>query len=149
MCLTQMLSSYFHNIVLSCVLLISFFSSSSVPYNCRGQMDACDFRHTQIKYLSLSLSLGKLGNILEFPFFFSLVVYVITLLPVSYRHQMFRGVRPSNSQTYLVVLCCDWVASLGQKVCGWLLVNCSTLAYIHTSTCVFTWDGGLCQHKMS
>lgn len=62
MCLTKMLSSSFHNIFLSCVPLISFFSSDSVSYNCRGQMEACDFRHTQIKSLSLLLSLsGKIG----------------------------------------------------------------------------------------
>lgn len=102
------ISSPFHNIFLSPVPLISVFSFNSVPYNCRGQMEACDFRHTQIKSLLRSLS-GEIGKDSWIPFA-SLFVYV------SHRQQMLEGVRSSNTQThFLTVLYTDWFAFLGQK----------------------------------
>lgn len=108
------LAQYF----LSPGLLISFFSSNSVLWSCGGQMEACDFRHTQIKSLSVSvsfpfsLSLGKLGKILEFPSLPSLFLSLSLLLHYSqfHRQQMLEGVRSWNIQTtrFLIVHCSDW-----------------------------------------
>lgn len=97
-------------------------------------MEACDFRHTQIKSPSVSLSLwGKLGKILEFPSLVCMCVcmcaYVITLL-----QQMLKGVRFLNAQThFLIVLSSDWFTSPGQKAHGWLLIHYRTLTYIQPS----------------
>lgn len=100
--------------------LISFFSSNSVLWSCWGQMEACDFRHTQIKSLSVSvsfpfsLSLGKLGKILEFPSLPSLFLFLPFSLLLHYsqfhRQQMLEGVRSWNTQTthFLIIHCSDW-----------------------------------------
>lgn len=126
-----MLSSSFHNIFLACVPLISFFSSNSTSYRCRSQMEACDFRHTQIKSLPLPLweNWERFLNSLLFSLVCVCVCYYIT---VFHRQQMLEGVRSSNTEThFLTVLCSDWTTSVGQEVHGWLLIKCRTLTYIH------------------
>lgn len=115
MCLTKALSSSFHNIFLSSVPLISFFSFTSVPYNCRGQMEACDFRHTQIKSFFLSLLSGEIGKDSWIPFSPLLLCvclcYYIT--PCFIGSRCWRAWGPQTH--FLIVLCFDWFTSLGQK----------------------------------
>lgn len=126
--LTKVLPSSSDNIfVLVCPSLLSFS-----PFNYRGQMQACDFRHTQIK----SLSPGKVRNVLNSHLFSSgcvclcVCVCVITLFSL-FSEAADVGGREVLKPISLLCFCSDWLASLSQNVHDWLLINFRTLADTH------------------
>lgn len=92
------------------------------------------FRHTQIKFCSVSLSLR--GNRVRFLnsllFFLYVCVCVCMCYSLFHRQQMLEGVRSSNSQTspFRIALYSDWFTSVGQRKHGGLLIYYSTLTYI-------------------
>lgn len=157
MCLTKMLSSSFHNIFLACVPLISFFSSDSVSYNCRGQMEACDFRHTQIKSLSLWENWERFLNSL----LFSLVVcvcYYITPCFIGSRCWRAWGPQTLNPISSLCFVLIGSLLSVRRYMVGYRQIAGHWPTYTFSHVCphmpVFVHStqflgSGMCQHKTS
>lgn len=109
--------------------LFSFFSSYSVTAEARWRLAI--FRHTQIQSLSLFLPLGGYWVCFLYSLLVTSFCVFLHYSPLHWQQMLKGEVFKHPNIHFLIVLCSDWVPSLGQGEHAELFYYC-TLTYIHS-----------------